>query len=252
MKPKPKISISRQDGAIYLLTSPSGKQYVGQSWDYEKRMANYRRGRCKGQPALYNAIAKHGWDNFAAVALVVGIETQEALDATEKAFIALLCTVSPHGYNLKLGGDGGGECSAETREKLRESQTGKLASQETRDKMSASQKKRYSENPVTRDTRDKISATHKGKVVSVDTRKKLRAANLGNTPHNKGVVGVSAETSKKMSKSAKERKRKPHSKQHCDSISNALTGKTKSTEHVDKMRANAKSQPRKGGRWCKT
>ena len=51
---------------------------------------------------------------------------------------------------------------------------------------------------------------YKRKSPTEETREKLRKANTGQVAWNKGKKGVSAETSAKMSKSAKARKRKPN------------------------------------------
>ena len=163
-------SVANQDGVVYLLTSPSGKQYVGQSWCYEKRMRDYRcaSGR-KGKSAIYDALCYYrGLDNFASTIIAQGIQTQEALDATEDAFIMLLNTMSPHGYNLKRGGSYG-KLSSETINKIRASQLGKHHSRETRDKISVSKR-----NPST-ETRDKMRASHLGKHHSRATRDKMSA-----------------------------------------------------------------------------
>jgi len=51
---------------IYKITSPSGKVYIGQSTDIQRRKlayakSNKRRQEC--QPKLYNSIAKYGFEN---------------------------------------------------------------------------------------------------------------------------------------------------------------------------------------------
>lgn len=47
---------------IYKITSPSGKIYIGQSIDIEKRWEWYKKIRCKSQIKLYNSLNKYGWD----------------------------------------------------------------------------------------------------------------------------------------------------------------------------------------------
>ena len=140
-----------ESGVVYLLTSPSGKQYVGQTWDYETRMAGYRLGGSKGQRALYAAIVKHGWNNFTAVKIVQGIQTQEWLDKIETAYIKAFNTIAPHGYNLRAGGSHG-KHHAMTRKKMSDAQRGER--------------------------------NHNfGKPPSIETRAKLRAAHLGKPKH---------------------------------------------------------------------
>jgi group I intron endonuclease len=48
---------------IYKITSPSGKIYIGQSIDIEKRWEkNYKTLKCKSQIKLYYSLNKYGWD----------------------------------------------------------------------------------------------------------------------------------------------------------------------------------------------
>lgn len=45
---------------IYKITSPSGKVYIGQSKNIEKRFITYSYLDCKSQPKLYNSFKKYG------------------------------------------------------------------------------------------------------------------------------------------------------------------------------------------------
>lgn len=47
---------------IYKITSPSGKIYIGQSIDIERRRKRYKKLDCKGQPKLYRSFNKYGVD----------------------------------------------------------------------------------------------------------------------------------------------------------------------------------------------
>lgn len=47
---------------IYLLTSPNGKQYIGQSVNLERRMEQYRNGQ--GHARIGNAIKRFGFAKF--------------------------------------------------------------------------------------------------------------------------------------------------------------------------------------------
>ena len=223
------------NGVVYLLTSPSGKQYVGQSWGYETRMRSYRCGGCKSQRVLYRAIRKHGWNNFTAVKIVQGIQTQEWLGKIETAYIMAFNTMRPYGYNLTTGGEGGKPCaetidkmsvakrgenhplfgkspSPETRKKQsdanrgeRNHNFGKSPSPETRKKQSASQQARFAreKHPMSGkkhspETRKKQSEANRGKKVSPETRKKQSEANRGRSPWNKGKRGAQVPWNKGM------------------------------------------------------
>jgi len=182
-------------------------------------MLEYRSGKGRGQTVLHRAVIKHGWDNFTTEILERGIETQEALDAAEDAFIMSLNTMSPHGYNLR-GGGSGGKHSAETKDKMSEAKRGekhplfgkrgeksprfgKKHSLETRKKMSASQRGRK-HSP---ETRKKQSESMRGRPKSAEHRRKLSEAPRprGEQHHNFGKTR-SAETIAKMRASQQARR----------------------------------------------
>lgn len=48
---------------IYKIISPSGKIYIGQSIDIDRRIYDYILLRCKAQTILYNSLKKHGFNN---------------------------------------------------------------------------------------------------------------------------------------------------------------------------------------------
>lgn len=47
---------------IYKITSPSGKIYIGQSVDIERRFHQYERLECKGQTHLYRSFLKYSFE----------------------------------------------------------------------------------------------------------------------------------------------------------------------------------------------
>ena len=53
-------------GVIYSLKSPSGKYYIGQSWNIKRRFRKYQYldSEVKKQPKLYNALKNYGIENF--------------------------------------------------------------------------------------------------------------------------------------------------------------------------------------------
>jgi len=71
--------------AIYKIISPSGKIYIGQSWEIEKRFKHYKNLHNKAQKYLYNSFIKNGVENhkFEIVhELPIDVE-QEVLDRYE-------------------------------------------------------------------------------------------------------------------------------------------------------------------------
>jgi hypothetical protein len=94
-------------GCVYLITSPSGKQYVGQTVrSLEARWREHRYEAVRGSKLLFHqAIRKYGADKFACEVLHDGIEGIDELNRLEAEEIAARDTLSPGGYNLTTGGD---------------------------------------------------------------------------------------------------------------------------------------------------
>ncbi|ABT16682.1 hypothetical protein ATCV1_Z548L [Acanthocystis turfacea chlorella virus 1] len=107
-------------GFIYMLTSPSGKSYIGQTTrTIEERLKQHQlpSNKCI---AISNAIQKYGWENFEKHWYEV---PDEELNEHEELMIEVLGTLSPSGYNLK-GGGGNGKLSEETKNKISEANSG--------------------------------------------------------------------------------------------------------------------------------
>lgn len=154
---------------IYKITSPTGKIYIGQSIDIEKRLRVYKNLNCTHQQKLYNSLKKHGIDkhNFE----IIHICRCDELNKLEKYYVDLFQTFnSKHGLNLKDGGGSKGATSEETRRKQSASSMGQIMSVESRKKM---------------------SEAHKGKKQSKEHIEKLRKKRLGSKRND--------ETRKKMS-----------------------------------------------------
>lgn len=105
-------------GEIYLLTSPSGKYYVGQCFKYlSNGKKNGYLNRWKGHIAeansptkdcsrlLNNAIRKYGSDNF-KIELLAECEA-ELMNDLEIKYIKIFDSLTPNGYNLTEGGRSG-------------------------------------------------------------------------------------------------------------------------------------------------
>ena len=91
-------------GVIYKLTSPNGKCYVGQSWNYRHRWNCYRNNFTKGQPKLTNAFKKHGSKNF-KYEIIDKSTNQKELNAKEYTYISFYNSVK-NGYNCDLSCNG--------------------------------------------------------------------------------------------------------------------------------------------------
>lgn len=90
-------------GIIYLITSKSGKRYVGQTTEdnYAARMRSHR-NRSDNCTALNRATQKYGWDTMVVEILLRCPVAQ--LDDYERKLIFAYDTFGKNGYNLTSGG----------------------------------------------------------------------------------------------------------------------------------------------------
>ena len=182
---------------IYKHTSPSGKSYIGQTNNYDRRCSEHQtRTACR---AFHSAIKLYGWDNFSHEILHENLTIEQA-NELEEQLIKEYNTLSPNGYNLKTGGLNSKTCqeivnkvalankgktrSQETRNKMSLVKKGKTHSQETLNKMSLANKgKTHSQ-----ESRDKMSLAKKN--ISQETRDKLSLANKNRTQELKDKISL--------------------------------------------------------------
>lgn len=89
-----------------MYTSPSGKRYVGQTWNEQRRKQEHYAAKGKSV-AFHAAIKKYGKDAFVYEVLHRDIEDQSEMNRLESMEIQRFNTIYPHGYNLTSGGEGG-------------------------------------------------------------------------------------------------------------------------------------------------
>jgi hypothetical protein len=93
------------EGYIYKLISPSGKCYIGQTINMNRRLSDYRRfHHYENQSKLFNAIKKYGFDTFVheileTITLDSKSELQEKLNELEVSYILEYDCVKS-GYNI--------------------------------------------------------------------------------------------------------------------------------------------------------
>jgi group I intron endonuclease len=137
---------------IYLVTNTlNDKQYVGQTVTEHSRHGHGH--------AIKRAYKKHGFTNFTYEHILSNIEDTKFLDFAEQFWIEVFNSLTPNGYNIESGGRWGKRTNVKTN-------LGKKASEETRKKMSESQKQRFAEN----------GNNFKGKKHSEETKAKMRIA----------------------------------------------------------------------------
>lgn len=183
---------------IYLVSNKlNGKQYVGQTINPHLPIGHGR--------ILKSAYKLHGKDNFTYEPICKGITNRASLNAIERFWISVMDTVVPNGYNIDLGGSEGSTWTDERRKAVSIARTGKKlnrplgsksgmkgkaypeegkrklseafkgrvspnigrkASEETKAKMTASQKEHWS----------KVESPNKGRKHSEETKAKMRTA----------------------------------------------------------------------------
>lgn len=198
-------------GIAYRITNTiNNKAYVGITRKTLARRWICHRSDAKKkakQQILHAAIRKYEDANF-LVEQIASARNEEDLFALETALIRQEGTLSPDGYNMNEGGRGGLNCSAETREKLRQQNLGKSISIETRAKISASVSAAQMGIPCPFETRAKIAATLLGKPHSAERRANASKGRKGKSIGHPGyMLGKkhSAETRAKMSEAQKRR-----------------------------------------------
>lgn len=199
---------------IYKITSPSGRVYIGQSWNIKKRWANHK---CMcGASALNNSFRKYGTaaHAFEIIHPLPGDILQDTMNAYEQLYMdayrecgICLLNIVEGGGNIK-----GFKHSKETRAKLSIIQKGRVQSEEAREKNRQSQlgrkhpehvkakigqanknskrpdlaeynrvhKKGQSGRLHSQETKDKIGKAHKGKAwgkgrIQSEQEKKMRS-----------------------------------------------------------------------------
>lgn len=177
---------------------------------------------CRG---IVNAIRKYGAENFEWSVLRANISDSD-LDAAEIEEISQHKSMSPNGYNLTSGGMAGSR-TIEFRQIMRGCRTGKPLSEQTKKRLSESQKGKAKSE----ETKRRMSIARKGYVTPEATKEKLRAygkTRVLSPEHKQKLINAntgkrhSAESLKKMSDA---KKGKVRSESHCKNISKGNKGK---------------------------
>lgn len=173
-------------GLIYIATNKkNGKQYVGKTTiKFGRRIRDHIASN--KNLAFGNALRKYGTDGFVFCKIPIAVSD---LNVWEKYFIEKLNTLSPIGYNLTTGGDGGYALSAESREKIGLVRRGKKFGP-----MSEAQRKQMSESRLGPKShfwgkRGKDTPMF-GHHHTEASKLKMSENRRGTIPWNKGLVGL--------------------------------------------------------------
>ena len=127
---------------VYIHIFPNKKVYIGiTSTDPIKRWKNgygYR-----GQPYLFNAIQKYGWDKIQHKILYSNLSKHNAEQKEIELIRIYRSTDKRYGYNIGNGGMSRGKHSEETIRKISASEKGKIISKEQIEKRKNTMMERY-------------------------------------------------------------------------------------------------------------
>ena len=185
---------------IYKITSPSGRVYIGQSINIERRFRYYKSIACKEQIKIYNSLLKYGVN--AHIFEVLELCETEELNNRERHYQDLYDSVA-NGLNLlyvKSEHFNGGH-SEESKKKISDSLKGRIFTEEHKYKIGLNNSRRG----MSAETKEKHRLGRLGKKASPETIEKQRQSKLGSKR--------SEETKRKMSESAKKVIKKPISEE---------------------------------------
>lgn len=135
----------------------TGKVYVGQHQAHVKPSLERYFG---GGEYIKKSIEKYGKSNFKKTIIKENINCKSAANIFERLYIKKYNSLTPNGYNLTPGGDGGGKkTSEETKDKMRISHTGKRLSLDHKIKIGLGVNLAHKQNP---DIRKRQSDSNKG------------------------------------------------------------------------------------------
>ena len=211
---------------VYKITSPSGKNYIGSSVNYKKRLTQYKGTGAKTQTILYNSFAKHGFDNH--VFEIVELCTKENVLEREYYYGSLYKVLGEKGLNCKLPKFG--DKYQNTRQETIDKMKAWKPSEDTIAKMKAAQTKRAKEQPVSDETKQKLREANLGKKASDETKKKMSLKGKGRVVSEESRIKMGAWKRKPCSEEQKQRlseinKGRPMLEKTREALRIALTGR---------------------------
>lgn len=151
------------NSGIYMWTSPSGKSYIGQTIDLHRRKNEFLRFTSKyGRGSKINYARKKYCKESDWVYKVLEYCNIDMLDKREKHYIALYNTIN-NGYNSEGGGNAKKFISDETRKRMSNRKKGEKHPLYGKHRSDI--------------TKNKISVSKLGHIVSDDTRHKMSLSN---------------------------------------------------------------------------
>ncbi len=176
-------------GVVYLLTNlVNDKVYVGQTWVGIKRRweQHLEQARNGGKYYISKALRKHGEEKF-SVGILGWEKTQTGLNNLESLWILLLNSIdSEVGYNSKHGGSTG-KLAPKTIKRMSDAAHLSWENSERRENLSVSMKERWADPEFRKrtltamaspETKEKVSAERKMRYSDPEQRQKISAAGI--------------------------------------------------------------------------
>lgn len=176
---------------IYKATNKiNGKCYIGQTiYELKKRQAEHFHAAFvqNSQGHFHRALRKYGKNQFLWEIISTGNSFFD-LNYKEESYIVFFNSLSPAGYNMETGGFNHSQCE-ETRKKISASMMGNKHGQHPcSDKTKQKIRESNSSRGCSFETRQKMSIKHIGMRQSDETKEKRRQLMLGReTPWQTGV-----------------------------------------------------------------
>lgn len=164
---------------VYIHITPNNKYYVGvtsnEVYDRWKNGLGYKR------QIFYRAIEKYKWENIKHQIFLTNLTQAEANDWEIFLISTLKSNQSEYGYNIANGGNTKGKHSEETKEKIKQSNTGKKFSENHKKRISDSKKGSTSPNlgkKMSEEQKKKVSESRTGKGYKSPNTKKVICENI--------------------------------------------------------------------------
>lgn len=171
---------------VYVHIFPNGKKYVGIT--RQKTKKRWQNGKGYQGQFVYNAILKYGWNNIKHEILYTNLTKEEAEQKEIDLIKLFKSNERQYGYNIQNGGNCIGTFSEKTKQKISKalkgntnginSRKGKHHTESSKQKLRQAILGRH----LSEETKKKISSSNKGKIkgpLKKETKEKLRKFNLG-------------------------------------------------------------------------
>ena len=172
------------DSGIYKITSPTGKIYIGQSTNIQKRWTDYKKKNCKRQPRLFQSFKKHGVENHTFE--IVELCSVEMLNKRERHFQEKHNVIGRKGLNCVLTDTNEKPriYSDEIRKKMSDNRKGKNTGENNHNfgtKLSEQRKQWLKFLNTGKKYSDSVNKSkgRKGRKVTKETREKMSIASMG-------------------------------------------------------------------------